>query len=226
MKVIVGLGNPGSEYQLTRHNAGFQALNQLGTISGGEWKLVKNLSSLAIKGRLGEHDVLLAMPQTYMNHSGSAVLAILQWFKISPKDMLVVHDDVSLNLGRLRLQHGGGAGGQHGIESIIEVLGKNNAFDRLKIGVGPDPGGDVRANYVLSKFPQEDWDLYRTVILAAKDAALTWLKQGVNASMNIYNGNIYGEPLNLRLLNEEKKRSEIKPAPIQETQESTGEEKI
>jgi peptidyl-tRNA hydrolase, PTH1 family len=206
MKVIVGLGNPGSEYELTRHNAGFQVLLELGTASGGDWKLVKNLQAAAIKGRIAQHDVILAMPQTYMNLSGDAVLAILQWFKVSPKDMLVVHDDVSLNLGRLRLQKGGGAGGQHGIESIIAVLGGNKDFDRLKVGVGPDPGGDVRGNYVLSRLPEADRELFRKSILTSKDAVLFWLDKGIEATANTFNGKILGLPHSLQALEEEKKR--------------------
>ncbi len=194
MKVIIGLGNPGPEYQLTRHNAGFQVVNQLCTISGGEWKIVKNLKSAVVKGQLGGQETLLAMPQTYMNDSGLAVQAILQWFKVLPADMLVIHDDVSLNLGRLRLQKSGGAGGQHGIESIIEQLGGVKDFDRLKIGVGPDPGGDVRANYVLSRIPQNDWQLYRQVVVAACDAVVSWLTIGMDASMNIFNGQVFGPP--------------------------------
>jgi peptidyl-tRNA hydrolase, PTH1 family len=208
MKVIVGLGNPGSEYELTRHNAGFQVLIELGTVSGGDWKLVKNLQSATIKGRIGPHDVVLAMPQTYMNLSGEAVLAVLQWFKVSPKDMLVVHDDVSMNLGRLRLQKGGGAGGQHGIESIIDVLGGNKDFDRLKVGVGPDPGGDVRGNYVLSRLPEADRELFRKSILTGKDAVLSWLDKGIDATANVFNGKVLGLPLCLQALEEERKRKQ------------------
>jgi peptidyl-tRNA hydrolase, PTH1 family len=208
MKVIVGLGNPGSEYELTRHNAGFQVLIELGTASGGDWKLVKNLQSAVIKGRIGQHDLVLAMPQTYMNLSGEAVLAVLHWFKVSPKDMLVVHDDVSMNLGRLRLQKGGGAGGQHGIESIISVLGGNKEFDRLKVGVGPDPGGDVRGNYVLSRLPEADKELFRKSISTSKDAVLSWLDRGIDQAANAFNGKVLGVPQCLQALEEEKKRKQ------------------
>jgi len=192
MKVIVGLGNLGSEYELTRHNAGFQVLRRLSTITGGEWKIVKNLQAAVIKGRIGSHEVVLAMPQTFMNLSGHAAVAILHWFKVSPKDMLVIHDDVSLNLGRLRFQQAGSAGGQHGIESIIQQLGGLKDFDRLKFGVGPDPGGATRANYVLGKVSQADWWLYEKSINAAADAVGTYLDNGMLNAMNSINGTNFG----------------------------------
>jgi PTH1 family peptidyl-tRNA hydrolase len=192
MKVIVGLGNPGSEYELTRHNAGFQVMRRLSTMTGGEWKIVKNLQAAVVKGRIGSHDVVLAMPQTFMNLSGHAAVAILQWFKLGPEDMLVIHDDVSLNLGRLRFQQAGSAGGQHGIESIIKQLGGRKDFDRLKFGVGPDPGGAVRANYVLGKVSQTDWWLYEKSINAAADAVGTYLEVGMMGAMNSINGTVVG----------------------------------
>jgi PTH1 family peptidyl-tRNA hydrolase len=192
MKVIVGLGNPGSEYELTRHNAGFQVMRRLSTMTGGEWKIVKNLPAAVVKGRIGSHEVVLAMPQTFMNLSGHAAVAILHWFKVSPQDMLVVHDDVSLNLGRLRFQQAGSAGGQHGIESIIQQLGGLKDFDRLKFGVGPDPGGAKRANYVLGKVSQTDWWLYEKSIHAAADAVCIYLDKGMLSAMNSINGSIVG----------------------------------
>jgi PTH1 family peptidyl-tRNA hydrolase len=188
MKLIVGLGNPGYEFELTRHNAGFQVLDDLSTVSGGEWKIAKNLQSAIIKGRLANHDVVLAKPTTYMNESGRAVVAILQWFKMTPEDLYVVHDDVSLDLGRLRLQAGGGAGGQHGVESIIANLGGNKNFARLKFGVGPDPGGAVRAAYVLKRIPEGDRALYEKCISTARDAILCLLEQGMPKAMNTFNG--------------------------------------
>ena len=206
MKVIVGLGNPGSEYELTRHNAGFQVMRHLGTTIGGEWKIVKNLQAAVLKGKIGSHDVVLAMPQTYMNLSGNAAVAILQWFKVSPKDMLVVHDDVSINLGRLKFQNGGSAGGQHGIESIIKQLGGLKEFDRLKFGVGPDPGGASRGNYVLGKVSQTDWWLYEKCISGAADAVSTYLIRGMLDTMNAINGINFGMTEAEEKLEAEKKR--------------------
>ncbi|MDR3612285.1 MAG: aminoacyl-tRNA hydrolase [Candidatus Obscuribacterales bacterium] len=206
MKVIVGLGNPGSEYELTRHNAGFQVMRRLSTMTGGEWKIVKNLQAAVIKGRIGSHDVVLAMPQTFMNLSGHAAVAILQWFKLSHKDMLVIHDDVSINLGRLKFQQAGSAGGQHGIESIIKQLGGLKDFDRLKFGVGPDPGGASRANYVLGKVSQTDWWLYEKCINSAADAVGTYLDKGMLEAMNGVNGVNFGMTEAEEKLEAEKKR--------------------
>jgi PTH1 family peptidyl-tRNA hydrolase len=188
MKLIVGLGNPGHEFELTRHNAGFQVLDNLSTVSGGEWKIAKNLQAAIIKGRLANQEVVLAKPVTYMNLSGRAVVAILQWFKMSPSDLYVIHDDVSLDLGRLRIQMGGGAGGQHGVESIIADLGGNKNFARLKFGVGPDPGGAVRADYVLKKIAEVDRALYDKCIVNAREAMICMLVQGVQKAMNTFNG--------------------------------------
>ena len=188
MKLIVGLGNPGHEYELTRHNAGFQVLDSLSTISGGEWKLAKNLQAAIIKGRIKNDDVVLAKPYTYMNESGRAAVAVLQWFKIKPVDMIVVHDDVSINLGRLRIQSGGGAGGQHGVESIIAMLGGDKNFVRLKFGVGPDPGGSVRGAYVLNRFPEADRECHEKCVQAARDAVSALLSGDATKVMNSYNG--------------------------------------
>jgi PTH1 family peptidyl-tRNA hydrolase len=198
MRLIVGLGNPGHEFELTRHNAGFQVLDALGTVSGGEWRAAKNLLSATIKGRIGSHEVLLAKPLTYMNLSGRAVQAILSWYKLSLSDVIVVHDDVSINHGRLRIQSGGGAGGQHGIESIIAEMGGKKDFARIKFGVGPDPGGANRANYVLRRFPECDRELHQRCIDTARDAIIDLLDGGLTKTMNKYNGLLIGVPVHLQ----------------------------
>lgn len=133
-------------------------------------------------------DLLLVKPTTYMNLTGKSVQAILSWYKLSLSDFLVIHDDVSLPLGKLRLQKDGGAGGQHGIESIIETCGGKNNFSRLKVGVGPDPGGDKRANYVLAQIPQGQKDAYDLCIATCANAALDYLRFGIAKAMNQYNG--------------------------------------
>ncbi len=133
-------------------------------------------------------ELLLVKPLTYMNDSGYAVQAVVSWYKIDLASSLVIHDDVSLPLGRLRLQHNGGAGGQHGVESIIEHNHGKKIFDRLKIGVGPDPGGDIRADYVLSSVPDKDMELFKTAINKGAEAALYWLNNGVEKAMSQING--------------------------------------
>lgn len=187
-KLIVGLGNPGDQYQNTRHNAGFLVLDRLACLAGTDFSKKANLFSLFTRVRLARQDVVLAKPQTFMNESGRAVSALLRWFKISPDNMLVCHDDSSLTLGRIRLQCAGGAGGHHGVESIIEHSGGQKHFDRLKFGVGPDPGGGKRANFVTSAFPVKDRELVEKVVRLSADAALSWLEAGIKESMNKFNG--------------------------------------
>ncbi|HEY9731898.1 MAG TPA: aminoacyl-tRNA hydrolase [Drouetiella sp.] len=191
-KLIVGLGNIGNEYVGTRHNAGFSVVDKLASLQNGtggaaEFKLVKDFHAQVGKLNLSGSNLILAKPTTYMNLSGRAVNAILSYFKIELQDLLVVHDDVSLPLGRLRLQKAGGAGGQHGVESIIETLGGRKEFSRLKFGVGPDPGGARRAQYVLSRFPVADQELYLNMVQLSAEAISFWVQKGILESMNKYN---------------------------------------
>jgi len=198
MKILVGLGNPEKRYENTRHNAGFHVIDYLATKHGAEFKLMKDFRSHVVKTILVQHEVLLVKPNTYMNLSGQAVSAIVNWFKVPISELLVIHDDVSLPLGRIRLQKGGGAGGQHGVESIIASLGGDKEFHRIKIGVGPDPGGDRRADYVLSSVPIVDVELWNTSIAKSAEAVLTWLDKGWQPTMNVYNGMVFGLPEVLR----------------------------
>jgi PTH1 family peptidyl-tRNA hydrolase len=191
-KLIVGLGNIGNEYVGTRHNAGFSVIDELasgegGSANGAEFKIVKDFSAYVGKLNISGSNVILAKPTTYMNLSGRAVNAILRYFKIELEDLLVVHDDVAIPLGRLRLQKAGGAGGQHGVESIIECLGGSKDFSRLKFGVGPDPGGSARAQYVLSRIPVGDQELYHKMVQKAAEAILFWTSNGIQSAMNSYN---------------------------------------
>lgn len=194
MKLIVGLGNPGIEYEDTRHNAGFKTIDLLSTRLGAELKLNKNLHSLVAKTKYRNQDVVLVKPLTYMNESGRAVVATLHWFKIRLDEALVLHDDVSLPLGKVRMQRGGGAGGQHGIESIIDCLGGRKSFDRIKIGVGPDPGGDLRARFVLSRVPEAERELYSNSIIMTGDAVQSWIDKGAEVTANFFNGRNLGAP--------------------------------
>lgn len=191
MKAIIGLGNLGAQYEGTRHNAGFEAVDSLNSLDGtgnGSFKLNKRLLAEIAQPTLLTVPVLLAKPVTYMNDSGKAVLAIKNFYKLALKDFLIIHDDISLPLGKIRLQKAGGAGGQHGVESIIECLGGEKDFNRLKIGIGPDPGGDVRIHYVLQKFSVSERALLRKVIEIASKATLSWLTHGIDQAMNEFNG--------------------------------------
>jgi PTH1 family peptidyl-tRNA hydrolase len=188
MKVVVGLGNPDLKYHSTRHNAGFRVVDRLGTASGAHFSAKRDLHCDLAKVEIAGQEVLLVKPTTYMNLSGRSVVAVLSWYKVQRNDLLVVHDDVSLPLGRIRLQKAGGAGGQHGVESIIECFGGAKEFHRLKFGVGPDPGGSQRASFVLSSFPEDQRELLERSIALAAEAVGAFLKEGILLAMNQFNG--------------------------------------
>ncbi len=176
VKLIVGLGNPGSEYDSTRHNIGFRVLDVLAAKQGLKFKKETKMRA-DVSSYLTESDikVILAKPLTFMNNSGEAVVKLMKFYKIPAENILVVQDDVSMDTGKLRSAFNRGAGGQHGIEDIIEKLGGSKAFHRLKFGVGPDPGGEQRADYVLSKFPKKEVELIDTTINAAIELIEKWV---------------------------------------------------
>ena len=201
MKLVVGLGNPGSEYENTRHNAGFRAVDLLGTEFSAGFRskshVLRGTTYEYAKVEIAKQEVILLKPMTYMNLSGTAVKAALDWFKIEVADLIVLHDDVSLPLGKIRIQNGAGAGGQHGVESIIENLRGNKAFNRIKIGVGPDPGGAIRHKFVLAPVAEEDRQLYLDVLTMTAQAVKFILRNGHGRAANKYNG------MDLRPLEEE-----------------------
>lgn len=185
MKLIAGLGNPGKEYEGTRHNAGFMALDALADRMGVSVE-TKKFKGLLGQGFLAGEKVLLVKPQTYMNLSGECLRAVMDFYKIEPEDVLVLFDDVSLDVGQLRIRKKGSAGGHNGIKSIIAHLGTMD-FPRVKIGVGEKPTKMDLADYVLGHFPAEE---RRTMTEAAKEAAKAVeciLADGADAAMNVYN---------------------------------------
>lgn len=153
MKLIVGLGNPGEKYINTRHNLGFMVVDEYAkkclpsTDYGDFWKYEKKFK--AEVGRLKSEDILLAKPQTYMNNSGMAVVAVAKYFKIQPEDIIIVYDELDLPLGKTRVRTGGGAAGHHGVESVIESL-KTDQFQRVRLGIGPAKGSPEK--FVLEPF--------------------------------------------------------------------------
>jgi len=197
MKLVAGLGNPGIQYEMTRHNVGFQVVDSLCTATGATLRYESKYKGYFCKTKFKNQDILLLKPDTYMNLSGEAVRAIANYLKVETTDILVVHDDVSLILGRVKLQQAGGAGGQHGVESIIECLGKNT-FDRLKVGVGPDPGGARRASFVLSKPAPEDAELYQKSLELASETAQSWIVNGPLDTANKYNGINLAQPVEVK----------------------------
>lgn len=190
LHLIVGLGNPGSEYARTRHNAGFIVLEQLAGRWRVGWSLEKRFNArLARVESRNTQRVLLCEPQTFMNCSGEAVGPLAGFYRIPVKSMLVVVDDADLPLGELRLRPGGSSGGHHGLESIEEHLGTRE-FARLRIGIGRAAGARQIANYVLGRFAADETALADKVFALAADQAECWLMDGVQKAMNRFNGKI------------------------------------
>lgn len=187
LKLLLGLGNPEPCYDMTRHNAGFAMIDRLAIKCGAALSMKKQIHAEIGKTRFAGSELMLAKPTTYMNLSGRAAQAIMNFFKIERSNLIVVHDEVALPLGTIRLARGGGGAGNHGIENIIECLGHKD-FQRLRIGVGPDPGGALRAQFVLSKIAQVDQALYFKSIDMAIDATEIWLQEGLQSAMNKFNG--------------------------------------
>ncbi len=186
VKLIAGLGNPGARYARTRHNAGFDTVDEIARRQGWAWDARRSRAVLA-SGFVGDEKVVLAKPQTFMNDSGQSVAELVRFFKLDPRDLLVICDDLDLAFAQVRLRERGAAGGQHGLEDTIRHLGTND-FARIKIGVGRPPAGrDANVGWLLSA-PQGDERLaLDDAISRAADAALCWLTEGAQVAMNKYN---------------------------------------
>jgi PTH1 family peptidyl-tRNA hydrolase len=186
VKLIVGLGNPGVRYARTRHNAGFDAVDLIARREGWSWGAHRGKTQVAA-GLLGAEKVVLAKPQTYMNESGAAVAELVRFYKLAPSDLLVICDDLDLPLGKVRLRATGSAGGQHGMESIIRLLGTNQ-FARIRVGIGrPVNGRDENVDFLLSRPQGDERIALDAEIERAADAALCWLSEGAESAMNKYN---------------------------------------
>lgn len=182
MRLLVGLGNPGREYAWTRHNLGFQVVALLSDLWGIPLTRHSH-ASLWGQGRVGTAAVILAQPTTYMNLSGQAVSRLMAYFKLTPADLVVIHDDLDVPRWRLKLVDHGGPGGHKGVLDIISVLGTEN-FLRVKLGVGrPSPGMSAE-KYVLSPFPAEDAENVAALIETAAQAVATLLVEGLTAAQN------------------------------------------
>ena len=183
--IVAGLGNPGLEYEHTRHNAGFLAVEELAKQCGAKLDQMKFKSDCG-EAMLGEVRCLLMKPTTYMNLSGDAIAAAANFYKIPPEQVLVIYDDISLPPGKLRLRRKGSAGGHNGIKSIIAQLGTEE-FPRIRVGVGakPNPQYDL-ADWVLSKFSEEDMTALQPALEHAADAAVKIVGGDMNTAMNLY----------------------------------------
>jgi PTH1 family peptidyl-tRNA hydrolase len=182
MFLVVGLGNPGAEYENTRHNIGFKVINDLATRLG-VGSLREKHRSFIVEGMMGEHRLVLAEPQTFMNRSGAAVRGLINWYKLDIKDLILVYDDVDLEVGQIRVREKGSAGGHHGVESVIASLGTSE-FARVRIGIGRENLTADVTDYVLQKIPPAQREILETAVVTAADAVEDIIKHGLTPAMN------------------------------------------
>ena len=181
LRLVAGLGNPGAEYERTRHNVGFAVLDHLA--AGAQVKWEREAKWKAYWAKIG--DVLFVKPMTYMNRSGDAIQTIAQFYKIEPREMLIVFDDLALELGRLRIRLDGGTGGHNGLDSIITTLGTDQ-IARLRLGIGAAPNAGA-VDYVLGRFFEEEQPIVEKSIARAADAVKWAIDKGVVSAMNTFN---------------------------------------
>jgi PTH1 family peptidyl-tRNA hydrolase len=185
MLMIVGLGNPGTKYSGTRHNVGFMVLDQLADEAGVSFKDSK-WQAQVVKARLWSKDVLLVKPMTFMNLSGQSVGAVASYFQIEPDEIVVIHDELDLEAGRLKMVYDRGAGGHNGIKSIIEHLGTKE-FTRFRVGIGRPPGPVPAASFVLSKFTRSEQDEIGQIYSDINKGLELIGTDGISAAMNLIN---------------------------------------
>lgn len=183
--LVVGLGNPGRAYEHTRHNAGVRAVELLAAKLGAKLGRSK-FKALVAEARLGDVPVKICRPTTYMNESGQAVGPVARWHKIPPDHLIVVHDELDLPLGRLRVKLGGGTAGHHGLDSIVEALGTRD-FYRVRIGVGKPHNADQTINWVLERLPRDAAQRLAETEAAAADAAVSLVEDGLRPTMTRFN---------------------------------------
>lgn len=184
MKLIVGLGNPGKEYEDTRHNIGFKVVDFFAKRMGIRVDRYKDQALIGEFSHGGEK-VWVIKPQTFMNLSGQAVGSIARWYKVNPENILVIYDDLDLPIGKLRVRATGSAGGHNGIKSLIAHL-QTEDIPRIRVGVGRPAAGMEAADYVLSGFLPTEWELINQCIAQSGDAILMWLDKGLLDTMNSY----------------------------------------
>ncbi|HSK66135.1 MAG TPA: aminoacyl-tRNA hydrolase [Anaerolineales bacterium] len=184
--LLIGLGNPGREYRDSRHNAGFMLIDRLAVRLNAQGLKVQS-KAVVTTAHFEERKIMLAKPQTYMNLSGQSAQGLLNFYKIPMENMLIAHDDLDIPFGTIRIRPKGGPGGQGGMASTIQQLGTKD-FPRLRIGIGRPPGRMDPAAYVLQDFTREEMKSISGIIDRAADAALEFVRNGLNAAMNKYNG--------------------------------------
>ncbi len=186
MFLIVGLGNPGQEYQKTRHNVGFMVLDKLSSKKCFSFEENRPFKAHTAKVNLYGQSVLFLKPQTYMNLSGQAVVAAANFYKIPPQNVLIICDDLSLDLGTLRLRQKGSSGGQKGLENIINLFGTDN-FMRLRLGIGPRPNFIDAKDFVLGKFQKEQEELLSSAVNKGCETIEKLLKEGFISAQQFAN---------------------------------------
>ena len=185
MHLVVGLGNPGETYRLNRHNLGFTVLDQVAENHGIAVRR-RRVSSLWGQGAIDGQPVILAKPQTYMNRSGQAVADLMAYFKLSLQHLLVIHDDLDLDFGRIRIVPWGGAGGHRGVQSIHEALASDH-HARLKIGIGRPRFNETIEEYVLSRWYEDQRDQVAEIVAAAAAAVSAIFTEGLEKAMMMVN---------------------------------------
>lgn len=193
MYMIIGLGNPTKEYDKTRHNVGFSVIDELAERIGSDVTEKKH-KALCGKGMLNGQKVVLAKPQTFMNLSGESVRAMVDFYKVTPQEIIVIYDDVSLEPGQLRIRVKGSSGGHNGIKNIIAHLGTQE-FPRIRVGIGEKPKHMDLADYVLSRFSKGEQELMSDAFKEAADAVEMMVAEGADPAMNHFNAKKHKESL-------------------------------
>jgi len=199
MKLIIGLGNPGQQYEGTRHNLGFVVIDELRRhIADSKWQIEKKFKAEIIETNYTQsaisHKLILSRPLTYMNLSGLSVISLKNFYKVNPQDIIIIHDDLDLMLGKLKVRLGGGAGGHHGVESIIEKLGTDQ-FIRVRLGIGTHEGflGEHKRSsfnaehFVIDQFHPTERSKVKSMIKHALQALETLLEEGIEKAQNQFN---------------------------------------
>jgi PTH1 family peptidyl-tRNA hydrolase len=186
--VVVGLGNPGPRYAATRHNLGYRVVSLLAQRMAGRFKVLKMPSARVevVEGRLAGHPVVLVRPLSYMNDSGAPVAGVARYYKVPPEQVVIVHDELDLPFGSMRLKPGGGDAGHNGLRSITVALGSSE-YNRVRVGIGRPPGRTSGADYVLREFAAAERAELPYEIDRAADAVETLLGDGLEAAQNDYN---------------------------------------
>jgi peptidyl-tRNA hydrolase, PTH1 family len=185
MKLIVGLGNPGKQYERTRHNAGFLVIDELAKKLGVACNQIK-FKGLVGEARIGAEKIILLKPHTYMNLSGESIISAVQFYKLSPEQLLVIYDDMDTPTGQIRLRYKGSAGGHNGIKSLLYHLGTEE-FKRIRVGISRPPQGKKVVDYVLENFREEEVKDMVSAVQKSAEAAIAWATEPFEQVMNQFN---------------------------------------